>query len=1247
MPKTAEEGKRRVFNGSAEKTLHYGFRRVSAGVASVLLSTTLWMGKTTAAHAATEPDAAKNTTNGDNSGNDDIAIDSGVVISKTSESTAHAEDGEKQADVIQEKTVASTPVKQETQEAAQEASGEPAATTRNDSANQAEDGLTEKNTAESGKNEQDAGSIAAQDVSASREGQSSQEQNDAKDNAVDESTTAEGDAESAPSTSEDAESNGNANATKNNAADGNSAVEGDAELAPSTSGNAAPNGDAISTENNKTDENTTADGDAELAPSTSESSAIDDSNTTTVSSAQLLASSANISRKMLSVSLAATNDVKEVHITSQEDLDKFLVQNGTDLSKTNIYFENSGAIKWPSATYTMSPAGVNSHFYFTAASTGDIDFNGSVFAIDHGGDFQWSSMQGDHKGQTIKNAYIYGSTSMGNAAAFIWFFVRASNQTVSNMHFYNAQKMASHILDIDGANNITVENSEFAGYGVGDISDADIIAQQAKDFHNMYAEAIQIDNAKDQMNADTKTDTSGVYQESSTNITIRNNVFTNYRGKTGAAIVHNTDETVYDHYAATGAGQHMTANKQLAEATGIRIYNNVFFNTIPEQNPSSTEKNGMNQSPSDMHVLFYPVHEQLTKNSTTVGNHTYYTVENNAFVNLKNGNYTTKDGTEFAINSATAFIGWAGSGGAGNTTYHVDSDTLSAKAVSWNGNTVNFNLGNNSYGVDNLPHDPMPSSSTSENLSHTVNRTIEYKMQGGNGQAPAAVHDSLTFNGTKTTDKYTGQSSENWDGNKDFGDIASPAIQGYTPDRAVVSNKGIAHDAGDIYEVVTYKADNQKVHIVFHDDTANKDIKTTDLNGESDTIAYTNDGGWHAYTTANEINAYKGQGYELVSDETNGQQIMLDHDTGKDQVFTVHLKHSTHTVKVGDDVNRTITYVMKDGWTAPAQVKDSIHFDGTQTVDSVTNQALGTTWDGNKDFADVAAPAVKGYTPDRKSVSNKNVAHDAQDVSETVTYTPDPQTAIISYVDQTTGDLLRADTIYGVTHGHSGYATKANIQYYLDNGFALVSDDTKGSEIIYDDDDAAVQNFTVTFKHVDQTITENSPATPGTAINADKNGAKYPTGVDKASLVRDVSRTVSYSMSDGSKAPDAVSSVLHFASTKVVDKATGKVLSTTWSGNQNFADAISPLVKGYTPSQKSIVNHDIAYTSDSLSASVSYTPDPQKATVTYVDQTTGKTLAVKTLNGVTNAKSGYSTKASIQDYLDNGYELVSDDTGGN
>jgi LPXTG-motif cell wall-anchored protein len=559
-----------------------------------------------------------------------------------------------------------------------------------------------------------------------------------------------------------------------------------------------------------------------------------------------------------------------------------------------------------------------------------------------------------------------------------------------------------------------------------------------------------------------------------------------------------------------------------------------------------------------------------------------------------------------------------------------------------------------------------PDGTDKAGLTDTVDRTISYKMSDGS-KAPASVKDSLTFTASKEIDKVTGEVlSTEWSKNQDFNDVESPVVKGYTPDKTVVSNKDVAHDAKDIDVVVTYYADAQKATVAYVDDKTGKTLKTDTPTGVTNAKS--------GYTTADSIKTYQDLGYKLVSDDTKGAEIVFDNEDGKDQSYTVHFIHDTITVdpenpgkpgepinpgkgsavypdgtdKAGltDTVDRTISYKMSDGSKAPASVKDSLTFTASKEIDKVTGEVLSTEWSKNQDFNDVESPVVKGYTPDKTVVSNKDVAHDAKDIDVVVTYYADAQKATVAYIDDKTGKTLKTDSLTGVTNAKSGYTTADSIKTYQALGYKLVSDDTKGAEIVFDNEDGKDQSYTVHFIHDTITVDPENPGKPGEPINPGKGSAVYPDGTDKAGLTDTVDRTISYKMSDGSKAPASVKDSLTFTASKEIDKVTGEVLSTEWSKNQDFNDVVSPDVTGYTPRVKTVSNKNVAHDAQNIDVVVIYDADAQKAKVAYIDDKTGKTLKTDSLTGVTNAKSGYTTADSIKTYQALGYKLVSDDTKG-
>lgn len=506
------------------------------------------------------------------------------------------------------------------------------------------------------------------------------------------------------------------------------------------------------------------------------------------------------------------------------------------------------------------------------------------------------------------------------------------------------------------------------------------------------------------------------------------------------------------------------------------------------------------------------------------------------------------------------------------------------------------------------------------------------------------------------------------DGTDTWESYTTPTIAGYKATLDYVDPVKVKVTDSDVTVDIYYTTDTQNATVTYIDDNTGKELTSDVLKGNS--------GAKSGYTTADKIKTYQDLGYVLVSDDTNGQEIVYDNDSSTDQKYTVHLKHGTVLInpenpghpgeainpgngssvwpdKTDKDsltatVNRTINYKMSDGSKAPDSVHDTLTYTANTLVDKVTGEILSTDWSPAQDFKDVTSPEVAHYVPDRTVVSNKGISHDHADIVEEVIYTPknEAQKAKVIYVDETTGKTLKADELNGTSNAKSGYTTAKSIEDYQNLGYVLVSDETSGQEVVFDDDTSKDQEYKVVLKHGYATVTGDNPGKPGEAINKDPNGAKWPDGTDKNSLSEDVHRVITYRMSDSSKAPDQVENVLHFTAKKVVDKVTGEVVSTEWSAPQDFEDVASPAVKGYVADKAVVSNKDIAHDHSDIHEIVTYTPAEQKATVTYVDSLTGKTIMAKELVGKSNAASGYKTETDIKSLVDKGYVFESDETNG-
>ncbi|MGN8813777.1 mucin-binding protein, partial [Lactobacillus amylovorus] len=120
-----------------------------------------------------------------------------------------------------------------------------------------------------------------------------------------------------------------------------------------------------------------------------------------------------------------------------------------------------------------------------------------------------------------------------------------------------------------------------------------------------------------------------------------------------------------------------------------------------------------------------------------------------------------------------------------------------------------------------------------------------------------------------------------------------------------------------IERTVTYKANKQKLDVAFIDDTTGETLKTVTKDGVSDSS--TN------YNTANDLDHYKNLHFNVVSDGTQGQNLVFDHDDSKDQHYEVHLSHATHSIDDQTTKSEAIHYVYQNGSKAANDYTNQVH----------------------------------------------------------------------------------------------------------------------------------------------------------------------------------------------------------------------------------------------------------------------------------------------------------------------------------
>ena len=346
-------------------------------------------------------------------------------------------------------------------------------------------------------------------------------------------------------------------------------------------------------------------------------------------------------------------------------------------------------------------------------------------------------------------------------------------------------------------------------------------------------------------------------------------------------------------------------------------------------------------------------------------------------------------------------------------------------------------------------------------------RTIQYTGLPDNLKPKDDVQTVL-FKRSGVTDDVTGKTTYgDWQpqaGNGHYTAVPSPTFAGYKPDQAVVPDT--AATAGkDETVTVNYSRTDQNAKLTVHDDTAN-----TDLNdyAENSTGLYQDQINFKTAPSAVE-QELKDKGYNIVSDSFKGSPTYNADDSKNN--FVIHVTHKivpvtpdqpktptdvipdtkqhyptgVDTNDLNKDVQRSIFYKYEDNTQAEPTVIQKAHFDRTVKVDAVTQKIVDNgTWATKDNYPEVATKSIDGYTPDKTKVNSATPSMTTNQ-DQTVVYHANDEDAAITYIDDTTGKVLKTDTQKAKYKKVIKFATDPNtqIQTYKDQGYVLVSSDWK------------------------------------------------------------------------------------------------------------------------------------------------------------------------------------------------------------
>lgn len=462
----------------------------------------------------------------------------------------------------------------------------------------------------------------------------------------------------------------------------------------------------------------------------------------------------------------------------------------------------------------------------------------------------------------------------------------------------------------------------------------------------------------------------------------------------------------------------------------------------------------------------------------------------------------------------------------------------------------------------------------------TVTRTINVHTPH---DGVKAIKQTAELTREVTTDQVTGEKTyDDWTTGQ-WESYTPEVVPGYTPSTNEVPNANVDGSTGDQMVDVTYIADTQKVEIVYLDDTKNGAIvKTDQATGKTDeTVKVTPD---------------VPAGYELVGKVPGDYTMTADGH----QTITVHLVHQTKTTSESKTITRTINvHTPHDGTKV---VKQTATLTRAVTTDQVTGEKTYGDW-STTEWDHYAVPAVAGYVPSIEQVAQQVVNGTTTDQTIDVTYSSGEHTTHVNYVDGD-GNTVHTTTITGQTDG------TVQVPNETPAGWTVIGEPVP-NELTFGPDGHADVTVTVDHQHV--TVTPDQPKTPTDKL-PDNPTKTYPNGVGHDDLNKMVVRTIKVTTPDGQI--KTVEQTAKLTRTADVDEVTGEVTYGDWTTGEWTSYEV-PAVLSYTPSQSEVPATRVTDTTKNQTVTIGYTANDQTTHVNYVDGD-GKTVHTTTITGKTD-----------------------------